>query len=107
MSEKIEFEATAYSVYGSEPETWIKLPHSAIAGEKYRVTLEPIKPEPKPCPFCGNKANISFGFSANSAKPLWSSEPDRYCVTCLTCEARGAMRPTESGAILAWNSREG
>ena len=76
MSEKIEFEAEVTT--GSRVETgdvggYIKQFHCVeiplsllwstdsdriVKGQLYRVTLEPIKSELKPCPFCEGKGKI-------------------------------------------------
>jgi len=105
MSDKIEFEArltfAAHRGCGSVISTWDHAPGqhqvlSGLHGGRYRVTLEPIEPELKPCPFCG-ASGAYLGILHQPTHRVW-------CKRCgVTTEMVGEM--TRADAIAAWNRR--
>jgi len=69
---------------------------SSIVGTEYEVTLTPIEPELKPCPFCGGEAALFD--DRNGAR--------RYQVRCLDCSTgRTLWASVKADAIAAWNRR--
>ena len=62
-------------------------------GKRYRVTLEPIEPEPKACPFC------------HCSETTMATRLSGFVVECRRCWASGPSRMTEESAIEAWNQR--
>ena len=69
---------------------------SSIVGTEYEVTLTPIEPELKPCPFCG-ASGAYLGILHQPTHRVW-------CKRCgVTTEMVGEM--TRADAIAAWNRR--
>ena len=109
MTEKIEFEATA-ELRGDGLGNWIACSGGKIhlvsgadkmlkIGQRYHVTLEPVEPELKPCPFCGEKDDLTVMRLGASF------------VRCLSCDAAGPIayahseKTAEHRAIELWNHR--
>ena len=59
-------------------------------GQIYHVTLEPIEPELKPCPFCGGQPHPASGIRAT-----W----------CKDCGAEVNRRTVDEVAMEMWNRR--
>ena len=96
MSEKIEFEAIVQYISGNM-RGLVGVPHGKLPmGQRYKVTLEPVKPELLPCPFCGGDAYwgenfIRYGVSMNR-------------IFCKDCPAR-VEHENKRKAVEAWNRR--
>lgn len=56
---------------------------------------DPLKPELKPCPFCGDQAEPKSG------------NDYQHWVECQICGAMGPNKHSKLMAIEAWNRREG
>lgn len=70
---------------------------------EYRITLDPVEPEVKPCPFCGGDAEIVGSVDCN----LHCVGEPFYSVHCTACGVVMANHTTRSGAVNAWNRRGG
>ncbi len=98
MGEKMEFEVKVLPsglrplMYAS---AWavIPVPEGTTVGQRYRVTLEPVEPELKPCPLCGGDAEVQT-----------NPKGTHYWVGCHGCGARGPISDWK-GARQAWNLR--
>lgn len=63
---------------------------NALDRNLYKVTLEPVEPEMKPCPFCGSDmVGLTHMCLLN--------------VTCFNCKATGPRALTKEKAIELWN----
>ena len=51
----------------------------------------------RPCPFCGNDADVELLHPARG----------EYCVCCCCCGAETGNRKTKKDAIATWNTRDG
>jgi len=68
-------------------------------GARYRVTLTPVGPELRPCPFCGGKAEVVRIYYIGN-------EPVAYRVQCCECEdGQSGNYHTKAAARAAWNRR--
>lgn len=67
-----------------------------LVGERYRVTLEPIEPELRPCPFCGGEAAL---FDDRNGVRMYQAR----CLECST--GRTLWANVKADAIAAWNRR--
>ena len=105
MSKKIEFEAEIdkIDVNGSGIDRvildttkggWWRFPSSK---GPYRVTLEPVEPELKPCPHC----SCSDIFRDNEQVGIYAF----YWFKCLGCGATGGRADTIQEARRKWNRR--
>lgn len=61
-------------------------------GERYAMTLEPVEPELKPCPFCGGK-------------PEYQERGMSGYFCCDTCSSSTPVMFGKDAAITAWNRR--
>jgi Lar family restriction alleviation protein len=75
------------------------VPNDLEAG-RYRVTLEPLPPALKPCPFCG-----SVDDDVLEVEDRGHEYRLRYHVFCTRCLAYGPSATSEAAAISAWNRR--
>ena len=109
MSEKIEFEASISSrivykigsgeitlLFDQETQERIGWP----CADRYRVTLEPVEPELKPCPFCGGEALFDV---SNPARWGWGN--DYHVVKCSDCGARIRPSSVKEQTTAVWNRR--
>lgn len=68
-------------------------------------TMEEVKEELKPCPFCGGKASINYEHISGEHKGFWAQ------VICNSCYGRsggtwaGSYNAAERIEIKAWNRR--
>lgn len=96
---KIIFEATPVHTHIGGGFAWsgcvIKLPEY-VGKQKYNVTLEPVEPELKPCPFCGGKPEMDID------RGLW-----RVLCRQPNCDVIPHTRwaKHKENAIEAWNRR--
>jgi hypothetical protein len=86
MGKVIEFEAKARfgRLLGddryAENRKVLVLPMDCDVRSTYRVTLTPVEPELKPCPFCGGEVRVKCDDDTTHGKPEWWVEcPDRLC----------------------------
>ena len=104
MSETIEFEAYPRTLneIGEQlnpiAALYIELPPHAWRA-RVSVTLTPVEPELKPCPFCGGEAQAKHTDGSFGHDHVW--------VRCLHCPAQTMAMDTEVEAIAAWNRRNG
>jgi Lar family restriction alleviation protein len=60
-------------------------------------------PELKPCPFCGNEAEMESRYIGYGSLGLGAH--DWYTVKCKSCRGKSDEYGTEEAAIAAWNKR--
>jgi Lar family restriction alleviation protein len=100
MSEKIEFEVPIVEVYisrrgGYSARNGILLPSGfRVRADKYKVTVEPVEPGLKLCPFCGGMA-----------REAQYRDSGHYYIKCGKCGLAGTDHATLVEAIEAWNRR--
>ena len=111
MSKKIEFEGEVREyAYSRDARGWTKDVSKVtiiaegrlweiIPNAPYRVTLEPIGPEPEPCPFCGGKAEVL----RRVGNGWWVRCTERP-IHELQCGG-GPTEGTRREAVEAWNRR--
>jgi Lar family restriction alleviation protein len=75
------------------------VPNDLEAG-RYRVTLEPLPPALKPCPFCGGKAKMAHELPRPADQKI-----EAWWVMCYRCLAKTDGFGTELLATEAWNRR--
>ena len=104
MSDKIEFDTKVMPVTAA---VYLNPDHFSIIFHepgvepfvRYHVTLEPIEPELKPCPFCGStQPKVSNDADLHDHVPSWY-------VLCSHCGCKGPEHLTLDDAIEAWNRR--
>ena len=122
MSEKMEFEATIDEITTPQPILRAIREHlfldlqiilstrmevtpmfERLINEqscRFRVTLEPIEPELKPCPFCGGEALFDV---SNPARWGWGN--DYHVVKCSDCGARIRPSSVKEQTTAVWNRR--
>ena len=99
MSKKIEFEGSpTFGVEGPRPLFNVPEGIEVDMDRNYKITLEPIEPKLKPCPFCG----LSEALSVSLTGPNGS-----YFVLCDSCFTNGPYASTTHEAIEWWNRRKG
>jgi Lar family restriction alleviation protein len=111
MEKKVEFEATVHvpGSFSFTDELELRatdgmqfLRDGALDGRRFRVTLTPVEPELKPCPFCGGEAKVT-----GQEFPAWS--PNKAArVVCCNPECAGTTGRyfrSFAEAITAWNRR--
>lgn len=99
----LEFEAEAGAVYYTDW-TYVTLhaegPVTFDGGTRFHVTMTPVGPELKPCPFCGASGK-SLGIMFKPDMHVW----------CFDCGARSEgydgpdREANKAAAIAAWNRR--
>ena len=102
MGEKVEFEAEVIWRFGGVSlGPVIKVYGDNVKpGQRYHVTLEPVGPELKPCPFCGGEAGIvTQTCNGSVVETLCGCD---CCGVWLHCPGNAEAIATE-----AWNRREG
>ena len=73
---------------------------NTCAGRSVKNTMEEVKEELKPCPFCGNMAEIE----TFEVKKLFKNVKG-YFVQCKCCENRTEIKLDIKDSINAWNRR--
>ncbi len=105
MSKKVEFEAkvvraqqTCYDSRGTSITDFscIDVSKYARSGQRCKVTLEYIVPEPDSCPFCGGGAECLEYSAGNSFE--WEVE-------CMGCGAKSGRWDSPEMATEQWNHR--
>ena len=108
MNEKIEFDARAR--WGADNSTGHIIVLNSVTGRTmlldnvldnrpFHVTLTPIEPELKPCPFCGGSATVSDNPSSSHGEGLWIASCDGPW-----CGAE-IVNTTKEGVCVDWNRR--
>jgi len=107
VAKPIEFEAEIRGQAETSGEavwfhTYVTVPGNMVeAGKRYRVTLEPIEPELKPCPFCEDGGDPRYWKHQGAVNDCGES----YCVRCWACRARTDSAETKERAAELWNRR--